>query len=552
MFFLFTFTRLLICDGVFVSTEAFKIFFSAWYIYLIFGMIFGSFLNVVIYRVPNGLSIVSPPSSCPKCGHMIKWYENIPVFSWIFLRAKCSSCGLPISFEYPLVELVSGAVTAGLFFYAGPSYELIFYIALAYTLLCIMMIDFKTYSIPHGLNITLLTISVMAILTDLFAYEFLPVDLAGSMLGGLTGFGILYAIQKIGKIIYQQEAMGMGDLFLLGSAGLMLGPKLTLTAFMIGSLLAVISYAVPSVMNLMNRKKETYRLIRIADKMNCPEIKNIDNNADLLGLKLELFHNLDEEMFGKTKNELLELLKDQETAPEVCLRLFFRFAAIDDNINALEMLKKIDTSGNLNKQMLNKVLSEDLIGYDSYIDNSKLLEKYTKENSLKKLSALLCETAGSEESEKMLDSVAEIRSESDKINNAADRLDFLLRHNRHFQFNGYTSEQKHMIEMIEKAIDPAEADLMQKYLSDTALVYYKDFFFNESEVTLGRLINSVENGSVSCGALKNIYNIALFRLVFFKQRLAFGPFLSAGIMISLLWGDKIISSYAVFLERMLK
>jgi len=162
-------------------SEASKVLFSSWYIYLIFGMIFGSFLNVVIYRVPNGLSIVSPPSSCPKCGHNIKWYENIPVVSWIFLKAKCSSCGLPISFEYPLVELVSGAVTAGLFFYAGASVELIFYVALAYTLLCIMIIDFKTYSIPHGLNITLLIVSVLAILADLFVNEFLPVDLAGSL-----------------------------------------------------------------------------------------------------------------------------------------------------------------------------------------------------------------------------------------------------------------------------------------------------------------------------------------------------------------------------------
>ena len=533
-------------------SEASKVLFSSWYIYLIFGMIFGSFLNVVIYRVPNGLSIVSPPSSCPKCGHKIKWYENIPVFSWIFLRGKCSSCGLPISIEYPLVEILTGAVTAGLFLYAGPSFELMFYIAFAYTLLCIMMIDFKTYSIPHGLNITLLTISILAIIVHNFGYKFLPVDITGSLLGGLSGFGILYAIQKIGKIIYQQEAMGMGDLFLLGSAGLMLGPKLTLTAFMIGSLLAVISYSVPSVLNLINRKKETYRFINIAEKMNCPGIKNIDNNADILGLKLQLFHDLDEEMFGKTKKELMELLKDYEPAPEVCVRLFFRFAAVNDNINALEMLKKIDSADNSDIKMLIKVLSEDLLGYDSYIDNLKLMKKFSDENSLEKFSILLSEMARSERNEKMLDSLAEIRSESDKIKNAADRLDFLLRHNRHFQFNGYTSEQKKMIEMIEMEIDPGDAELMQKYLSDTALVYYKDFFFKESEIALIKLMRTANESPIIFDSLKNIYNIALFRLVFFKQRLAFGPFLSAGIMTSLLWGERIINSYAEMLERIIE
>jgi len=515
-------------------------------------MIFGSFLNVVIYRVPNGLSIVSPPSSCPKCGHRIKWYENIPVVSWLFLRAKCSSCGLPISFEYPLVELLSGSVAAGLFFYTGPSFELIFYIALAYTLLCIMIIDFKTYSIPHGLNITLLIISVLAILTNLSGYEFLPAGLAGSLLGGLTGFGILYAIQKVGKIIYQQEAMGMGDLFLLGSAGLMLGPKLTLTAFIIGSLLAVISYSVPSVLNLMKRKKETYSFINIAEKMNCPEIKNTDYNADILGLKLQLYRDLNEEMFVKVKEELLELLKDHEPAPEFCIRLFFRFAAINDDLMASDMLKKVESAGISDTNILFRILSEDMIGYDSYTDNLKLMHKSSVENSLEKLSSSLTEMIRTNRSGKLLNSISEIRSEADKIKNKADRLDFLLLHNRYFQFNGYTSEQKHMIEMIEQEIDPDDAELMQKYLSDTALVYYKDFFFRESEIALDKLKRTTNEGSFTCDSLKNIYNIALFRLVFFKQRLAFGPFLSAGIMISLLWGERIINSYAQMLERIIE
>ena len=117
-----------------------------------FGMIFGSFLNVVVYRVPNGLSIVSPPSACPKCGYVLKWYDNIPVLSWIFLRGKCRKCKLPISIEYPIIELITGLITLGLFFYFGPSLKLIIYIPLAYTLLCITLVDFKTYSIPYGLN----------------------------------------------------------------------------------------------------------------------------------------------------------------------------------------------------------------------------------------------------------------------------------------------------------------------------------------------------------------------------------------------------------------
>jgi len=531
--------------------ETFRIFFSTWYTYLIFGMIFGSFLNVVIYRVPNGMSIVSPPSSCPKCGHVIRWYENIPVLGWIFLRGKCSSCGKPISIEYPLVELIVGLITLGLYIMIGPVPELIIYISLSYTLFCIILIDYKTFSIPHGLNITLLAISIITVVFNIFIRKFLPLTPLGSLLGGITGFGILYVIHKIGRIIYKQEAMGMGDLFLLGSAGLILGPKLTLTAFIIGSIFAVISHALPTLINMLKREKESLRFLSIAETGTDAVLQDPDNSADIMGLRMQIYFNLRKDSFSKIRSELQDLIDLQNLAPATYTRLFFRFAAVNDETEAISVLKKLNTADNISRTDLKKVLSEDLVGYDSYHDNYKLIQKSCKENNLGRLSDILNDNELFGNEDKCCDSVEEIRSHMFKLGDNGQKLEFLLRHNRYFQFNGYTAEQKKIIELIESCIDLNDDNLLQRYLSEAALVYFKDFYFKDSESYLNKMRMFYENGKLIYEAAKNIYNIALFRYVFFRQRLAFGPFLSAGIMVSLLWGEKIIGYYFSFLEKLL-
>ncbi len=530
-------------------TETFRLFFSSWFIYLIFGMLFGSFLNVVIYRVPNGLSIVSPPSSCPKCGHRILWYENIPVLSWIFLRGKCSRCKLPISIEYPIVEALVGLITLGLFLYTGPSISLLIYIPLVYTLFCIMVIDFKTYSIPHGLNITLFIICVSGVLLNSFGDNFTGISLLYSVIGGVTGFGILYIIQAAGKIIYKQDAVGMGDLFLLGSAGILLGPKLIVTAFILGSLTAVISYIVPSLINLKKRKSEALYYKELADKITCNS-RDTDEELDLLGLRLQLSYNFNDADFNDIEKRIFNNLNNKDIKNITILRLFFRFTAVENKTKAIEILNKFKLDSSDKANNIRQAVNEDLIGYDSPKDNFDLLTDFSKNILSGKLLKFLNENKELILKESFTDSVEDILKEAQLIPDVNDRLNFFLKYNRHFQFNGYTAEQKKIIEMIEENIDLSENSLKQIYLSEISYVYFKDFFFDESKKSFDCLLNVIQKERILPDTIKKMYNISLFRFVFYKQRLAFGPFLAIGIMLSLLWGNIIISKYYEFLERM--
>ena len=129
------------------------------------------------------------------------------------------------------------------------------------------------------------------------------------------------------------------------------------------------------------------------------------------------------------------------------------------------------------------------------------------------------------------------------------KLDLFLQYNRYFQFNGFISEQKAGVNIIESSGILSNDQLKQKYLSDLCLVYFKDFFFEESKQKLRELELHLKNNDPSAAAVNNILNIALFRCCFFKQRLAFGPFLAAGIMLSILWGEKFLDLYYKIMEK---
>jgi leader peptidase (prepilin peptidase) / N-methyltransferase len=529
-----------------------NIMLSQWYVYFIFGLIFGSFLNVVIYRVPNGLSIVSPPSSCPKCGHRIKWYENVPILSWIFLRAKCSSCGLSISAEYPFIELITGILTAGLFFFYGPSPALLVLIPLTYTLLCITVVDYKTYSIPHGLNIALFIIAVAGVILNLTWTNFTGVGLLGSVAGGLTGFATLYLLQLTGKIIYKQDAMGTGDLYLLGSAGLLLGPKSIFLAFIFGSILAVVFFSVPSIINLMKRKRESEVYKSYADILEKNVSAGINEKLDLLGVRLQISYNLKDGEYEAINNEISGLISNPEVKNISLLRLFFRFSAVKDIFQASDVLKKISVSHPSLVEDIKTVVNEDLIGYDSPKDNFDFLMEKASEygiNELKKLAAenknIMFEAGP--ESEK----ISDVENLLTKISGEENKLEYLLKQNRFYQFNGYIAEQKRVVELIQNTIDLKDPHLNQRYLSELSFVYFKDFFFEDSSKCFGSLKDLLSASPANTGTVKSIYNIALFRIYFYKQRLAFGPFLAAGIMISLLWGESLLRTYLEFLQGVL-
>ncbi|MFO7810285.1 MAG: prepilin peptidase [Candidatus Delongbacteria bacterium] len=532
-------------------SETFRIFFSSWYVYLIFGMIFGSFLNVVIYRVPEGMSLINPPSSCPQCGHMIRWYENIPVFSWIFLKGKCSSCGKNIPAKYPVIELAVGMMTLGLFLYTGPDISLLILIPLSYILFCIAVIDYQTFSIPYGLNMALFIVAALGVILNFFIDGLLNISLLGSFLGALTGFGILYLIQITGKLIYKQDAVGTGDLYLFASAGLLMGPKLTFTAFILGSFLAVLSYSVPSIINLLNKRKDTLFYFNKALKMISSELEDINEKAEITGLKMQLYHSLKcDKAYNEEKQKLLEPRKNTELTAGSLLNIFFRFSAVNDPETASLFLKRVNEKKALNVSEIRNVCSGDMIGYDSAPDNFSFLYKHSNEAGLEKLSDFLTENK----------KIILKKNETDDLNKLSEilnsdcsdkeKLDLFLQYNRYFQFNGFVAEQKAGVNMIESSGILNNSELKQKYLSDLSLVYFKDFFFEESRQKLRELDFHLKSNDPSSAAVKNILNIALFRSCFFKQRLAFGPFLAAGIMLSILWGERFLDLYYKIMEKL--
>ncbi len=225
----------------------FLIFLSIW----IFGIgaCVGSFLNVVIWRMPRGKSIVSPPSHCPQCQHKLAWFENIPVISWCFLRGKCRSCKLPISVKYPLGELLTAflylLIWGKVILNNEPLFFAFNYLSVTFFLIAVFFIDRSHRIIPNKLTYTMMIFGL--IFSTIFPqvtyltyastpfYGFLC-SLGGLLVGGLF-FGVLAVL---GELIFKKEALGWGDVKFLAAVGATLGlPGIFFTVFfgsMFGSL----------------------------------------------------------------------------------------------------------------------------------------------------------------------------------------------------------------------------------------------------------------------------------------------------------------------------
>jgi len=203
-------------------------------IVIILGLCVGSFLNVCIYRLPLGKSIRVPVRSfCPRCSHVIPWYDNIPFFSFFFLRGRCRFCGGKISFVYPIVELL----TAGIFFAVYKKYGLSFN-SLAYILLCCGLVvssfvDLKHRIIPDEISVGGIIVGFLFNAGFVFSshrpYDFYP--LINSLLGIIIGGAIIYISGVIGNYIFKKESMGGGDVKLLAMVGAFLGYKKALFTF---------------------------------------------------------------------------------------------------------------------------------------------------------------------------------------------------------------------------------------------------------------------------------------------------------------------------------
>ncbi len=183
----------------------------------------GSFLNVCIYRLPLGKSIVFPSSGCPNCNTPIKSYDNIPVLSYVFLRGKCRGCGVKISPEYPFVEVLSALFGVGLFAKFGFTPEFFIFSAFTAALLVITFIDLKHRIIPNSISLPGIVLGFIASLV--ISYPELYYSSITSLIGIVLGGGILFLIAVIYYFITGKEGMGGGDIKLLAMIGAFIGWK---------------------------------------------------------------------------------------------------------------------------------------------------------------------------------------------------------------------------------------------------------------------------------------------------------------------------------------
>jgi leader peptidase (prepilin peptidase)/N-methyltransferase len=197
-------------------------------IVFIFGAMIGSFLNVVIYRIPKGQSIAFPASHCQSCGNRLKWYHNIPLLSWIFLQGRCAFCKEKISMQYPLVETLTGIIFVVLYLKIGLLWYLPFVAASFAALFALVMIDFKYMAVPDNINFT-------ALLFALIQPDFMHAALYAAIAAGG-----LYVIGLLSSFIARREAMGGADVIVAGTMGALLGFPNFFVAIFLSAILAML------------------------------------------------------------------------------------------------------------------------------------------------------------------------------------------------------------------------------------------------------------------------------------------------------------------------
>lgn len=229
-----------------------------YFIIALFGLALGSFLNVCIVRLPAKVSIVAPRSRCPRCHHLIRWYDNIPVASYIVLRGRCRDCKAPISAVYPLVEALTAAILLADFAEYGPSLEFIKWAIFSMLVLVLIFTDLRERRIPHAVTLfgtaAGLLLSFWIPVNSQPAAWFLArvgfspggmlLSVGASVAGGLIGGGMFYAIGEIFYRVRHKEGLGFGDVMLMLMVGTFVGPSLTVMTIMLGSLLGSV-IAVP-------------------------------------------------------------------------------------------------------------------------------------------------------------------------------------------------------------------------------------------------------------------------------------------------------------------
>lgn len=227
---------------------------------LILGLVVGSFLNVVIYRLPVMLetawrsqcreldgdaaeaepevfNLARPRSRCPHCGHRIGAAENVPVISYLLQRGKCKQCGQPISVRYPIVELSTGILTAVVAWHFGFGWQAALAIALTWALITLTFIDFDTQLLPDNITLPFLWLGILAGLWNVF------VPLETAVIGAVAGYLALWSVYQLFKLVTGKEGMGYGDFKLLAMLGAWLGwqalPVVILLSSVVGAAVGI-------------------------------------------------------------------------------------------------------------------------------------------------------------------------------------------------------------------------------------------------------------------------------------------------------------------------
>ncbi|MEY4856311.1 MAG: leader peptidase/N-methyltransferase [Gemmatimonadota bacterium] len=209
----------------------------------VLGASIGSFLNVCISRWPVELSVVRPRSRCPKCERAIAWHENIPLLSWVLLRAKCRGCSLPISMQYPAVELMVALGWVASFVAFGLTFEALRVAVFGTVLFGIAVTDAMTYLIPDGFTISGLVMVFGAAIANFFIGETSHFASPwAALIGACAGAGAITIIGWLAEVIMKREAMGFGDTTLMAVVGAALGAERSLLTIMVGAFVGAVVF----------------------------------------------------------------------------------------------------------------------------------------------------------------------------------------------------------------------------------------------------------------------------------------------------------------------
>jgi len=219
--------------------------FLAWYgplFSLVIGLCIGSFLNVCIYRIPFDLSIVRPRSFCPGCSRPIAGYDNIPVFSYLILRGRCRHCRMRISPRYPLIELLTGILFVAVWNRFGLDVLTLVFWVMVGGMIVATFVDFDHMIIPDSVSIGGMVFGVVmsGLVPGLHGEEAIGAALIKSIIGLVAGAGILWLVSVVGRWVFKKDAMGLGDVKLLGAVGALLGFPAVVYTILMSSLVGTV------------------------------------------------------------------------------------------------------------------------------------------------------------------------------------------------------------------------------------------------------------------------------------------------------------------------